>query len=257
MEGLTEHLCDTLHLSSPSMSTKSFFFYFCGTPLIFQCCHSILPLLVWSRTASPLLLPPIQSSLLYRLLAMLSMVGALQDELHRHICRELKPIFHRGTYDVVLNNCNHFSDRLCMYLLGRRLPEEVLRQPRLWTVTEVPLSASLQTVVLGLFGTGLDIVRAGTTVGVTNPCLEKAPLQIDWIGELPAFLVLHAAPCFDQRTCFLTCQESALFFLGSFSVLLGMTQVVHKTCVMQRGGLKRLIERKSVDHEGAMTGARA
>lgn len=53
-----------------------------------------------------------------------------QDELHRHICRELKPIFHRGTYDVVLNNCNHFSDRLCMYLLGRRLPEEVLRQPR-------------------------------------------------------------------------------------------------------------------------------
>uniref|UniRef100_A0A7S1FB10 PPPDE domain-containing protein n=1 Tax=Noctiluca scintillans TaxID=2966 RepID=A0A7S1FB10_NOCSC len=51
-----------------------------------------------------------------------------QEELHHFICRELKPMFHRGTYDVVLNNCNHFSDRLCMYLLGQRLPDEVLRQ---------------------------------------------------------------------------------------------------------------------------------
>jgi len=40
----------------------------------------------------------------------------------------LQPVFHRDTYDHITNNCNHFTDRLCMYLLGRRLPDEVLQQ---------------------------------------------------------------------------------------------------------------------------------
>mmetsp|Transcript_66115 Transcript_66115/g.158169 ORF Transcript_66115/g.158169 Transcript_66115/m.158169 type:complete len:589 (-) Transcript_66115:89-1855(-) len=51
-----------------------------------------------------------------------------QDELHNFVCKELKPIFHRNTYDVVVNNCNHFSDKLCEYLVGKSLPEEVHRQ---------------------------------------------------------------------------------------------------------------------------------
>lgn len=52
-----------------------------------------------------------------------------QDELHRFIVQELKPEFHRGTYDAIVNNCNHFSQRLTLWLTGRDLPEEVLSQP--------------------------------------------------------------------------------------------------------------------------------
>lgn len=52
-----------------------------------------------------------------------------QEELHDFIVNDLKPIFHRETYDIINNNCNHFSDRLSMYLTGRHLPEEVLSQP--------------------------------------------------------------------------------------------------------------------------------
>jgi len=52
-----------------------------------------------------------------------------QDELHEYVVNELKPLFHRNTYDVVTNNCNHFTDRVCMYLLGRHVPEEVMLQP--------------------------------------------------------------------------------------------------------------------------------
>jgi len=51
-----------------------------------------------------------------------------QDELHDFIVTELKPIFHRDTYDVICNNCNHFSDRVCMYLTGRHLPEDIRQQ---------------------------------------------------------------------------------------------------------------------------------
>ncbi|CAE7227526.1 desi1 [Symbiodinium pilosum] len=51
-----------------------------------------------------------------------------QDELHDFIVNDLKPIFHRDTYDVVCNNCNHFSDRVAMFLTGRPLPEDVRNQ---------------------------------------------------------------------------------------------------------------------------------
>lgn len=52
-----------------------------------------------------------------------------QADLHKFIVREMKPIFNRETYDIVTSNCNHFADRLCLFLTGRHLPEEVLRQP--------------------------------------------------------------------------------------------------------------------------------
>eukprot|EP00913_Durusdinium_trenchii_P016328 g15347.t1 len=49
-------------------------------------------------------------------------------ELHDFIVCELKPIFHRDTYDVICNNCNHFSDRVSMYLTGNHLPQDILLQ---------------------------------------------------------------------------------------------------------------------------------
>eukprot|EP00929_Paragymnodinium_shiwhaense_P001148 TRINITY_DN101376_c0_g1_i1.p1 TRINITY_DN101376_c0_g1~~TRINITY_DN101376_c0_g1_i1.p1 ORF type:complete len:616 (+),score=117.33 TRINITY_DN101376_c0_g1_i1:158-2005(+) len=53
-----------------------------------------------------------------------------QDELHEFIVTELKPLFQRETYDVVQNNCNHFTDKVSMFLLGRHVPDEVLSQPQ-------------------------------------------------------------------------------------------------------------------------------
>lgn len=52
-----------------------------------------------------------------------------QEELHSHIVEELKPIFHRDTYDALDCNCNHFSAAILRYLNNSVLPEEVLRQP--------------------------------------------------------------------------------------------------------------------------------
>jgi len=52
-----------------------------------------------------------------------------QEELHSHIVEDLKPVFHRETYDAIDCNCNHFAQRILDYLNGSVLPEEVLRQP--------------------------------------------------------------------------------------------------------------------------------
>lgn len=48
-----------------------------------------------------------------------------QSELHKYIVDELKPKFHRDTYDAIDFNCNNFTNELCQYLCGKDLPPEV------------------------------------------------------------------------------------------------------------------------------------
>jgi hypothetical protein len=60
-----------------------------------------------------------------------------RDELHSFIVDELKPVFTREAYDAARNNCNHFTDRVSMYLVGKHIPEEVLRQPELMMQTNL------------------------------------------------------------------------------------------------------------------------
>lgn len=60
-----------------------------------------------------------------------------RDELHAFIVDELKPVFTREAYDAARNNCNHFTDRVCMFLVGKHIPEEVLRQPELMLSTNI------------------------------------------------------------------------------------------------------------------------
>mmetsp|Transcript_124615 Transcript_124615/g.265828 ORF Transcript_124615/g.265828 Transcript_124615/m.265828 type:complete len:455 (+) Transcript_124615:113-1477(+) len=54
-----------------------------------------------------------------------------REELHAFVAQTLRPLFKRENYDAAFNNCNHFTDRVSMYLLGKHIPEEVLCQPEL------------------------------------------------------------------------------------------------------------------------------
>jgi len=60
-----------------------------------------------------------------------------RDELHTFVVDELKPLFSREAYDAARNNCNHFTNRVSMYLVGKHIPEEVLLQPELMLQTSV------------------------------------------------------------------------------------------------------------------------
>jgi len=60
-----------------------------------------------------------------------------RDELHAFIVDDLKPVFNREAYDAARNNCNHFTDRVSMYLVGRHIPEEILDQPQLMLDTNL------------------------------------------------------------------------------------------------------------------------
>jgi len=73
-----------------------------------------------------------------------------KDELHAFIVDELKPIFTREAYDAARNNCNHFTDKVTMYLVGRHIPEEVLRQPEL--MMQSSLGRTLRPILTKVLG---------------------------------------------------------------------------------------------------------
>lgn len=78
-------------------------------------------------------------------------------ELLKFLRRELAHKFNSESYDVLNNNCNHFSDAVCVFLLNRHLPEEILQQPALvMNSRAVQIVRPLLNKVLGrLDGTGL------------------------------------------------------------------------------------------------------
>lgn len=50
------------------------------------------------------------------------------DELHHYIVAQMKAVYNRGTYDVIKNNCNHFADQVCSWLVGHGIPKKVRDQ---------------------------------------------------------------------------------------------------------------------------------
>lgn len=54
-----------------------------------------------------------------------------REEVIHHIGIDLAHEFHKNAYDALTHNCNHFSDKLMMYLTNEHLPEEILKQPEL------------------------------------------------------------------------------------------------------------------------------
>mmetsp|Transcript_142841 Transcript_142841/g.456214 ORF Transcript_142841/g.456214 Transcript_142841/m.456214 type:complete len:633 (-) Transcript_142841:54-1952(-) len=53
-----------------------------------------------------------------------------REEVRSHMARHLASEFTRARYDVMTRNCNHFSDRLCSFLLNEHVPDEVMSQPQ-------------------------------------------------------------------------------------------------------------------------------
>jgi len=53
----------------------------------------------------------------------------LREEVWDHMRRSLASEFTRERYDVLTHNCNHFSDKLCLFLMNEHIPDEVLHQP--------------------------------------------------------------------------------------------------------------------------------
>lgn len=74
-----------------------------------------------------------------------------REELHAFVGQRLGPLFRRDTYDAAFNNCNHFTDQVSMYLLGKHIPEEVLGQPEM--LLRSTLGRALRPILTFALGT--------------------------------------------------------------------------------------------------------
>lgn len=83
-----------------------------------------------------------------------------QQELHKFIVKELQPLFNRNVYDIIHRNCNHFSDRVCAFLTGKNMPNEVVQQPEY--LSQLPAARFLRPVLNRCLGAinGGDVFSA-------------------------------------------------------------------------------------------------
>lgn len=51
-----------------------------------------------------------------------------EDEFVRFMVREVHPVFTKEAYNLLSFNCNHCSDRLCLWLTGNHVPDSILNQ---------------------------------------------------------------------------------------------------------------------------------
>lgn len=90
-----------------------------------------------------------------------------QEELHDYVCDNLTPLFTLDSYDTLSNNCNHFTDKVLLFLVGRSLQKDILQQED--KILAMPgmkmLLPAFKIMVRGLYGDG---GKRGTTVAASS-----------------------------------------------------------------------------------------
>mmetsp|Transcript_74081 Transcript_74081/g.130975 ORF Transcript_74081/g.130975 Transcript_74081/m.130975 type:complete len:673 (-) Transcript_74081:115-2133(-) len=115
-------------------------------------------------------------------------------ELQSFLDRRTRSDFTRQSYDVLHHNCNNFSDSVSQYLVGRRIPEEVLRLPD--AALQAP--AMLKPLLNGWLSRAEAQARSGRNAGgreLRPPPLERQPhaseMQPMGNGQVVSVLPVH------------------------------------------------------------------
>lgn len=85
-------------------------------------------------------------------------------ELFAEYLRELQEIYSHSSYDLFDRNCNHFSDEIAQFLVGKSIPSEITSLPQ--TVLQTPFGQMLRPM---LAQTMAPVVAAPTS----NPAVMR------------------------------------------------------------------------------------
>lgn len=99
-----------------------------------------------------------------------------KEELHLWVVEELKPLFTRANYDLLENNCNHFTNRIAFWLTGNHLPDEVMGQAD--SIKQMPVLMQMLKPVFRVAaectGINMSSCHSCTTEGESFGCLVAA-----------------------------------------------------------------------------------
>lgn len=120
----------------------------------------------------------------------------------RALLRYLNPFFQKGTYDILLKNCNSFSDVALFYLTGARLEARYSRMERMMCAT-TPVSTSVLNRLFRSYMEHSTGKACEVDVYVANPrAQEFSPDDIiSYIGENDDAGVPAAASTWEEPGC--------------------------------------------------------
>lgn len=103
-----------------------------------------------------------------------------REALHQFVVEELRAVFNKSSYDALYNNCNHYADRVCMYLCKRHIPDYILQQHK--QLAKLP--------ALRLMRPFLDQWLGGGMAGSNANRVEATELEASKDGKLFARMEL-------------------------------------------------------------------
>lgn len=106
----------------------------------------------------------------------------LRDEVWHIVARQFAREFTKESYDVLTHNCNHFSDKLSMFLLNEHIPTEVRKQPEM--VMDTMTAKALRPLLNRWLG-GFQAEDGRRTDG------GEAERQM-WLDVLPGALIVFS-----------------------------------------------------------------
>lgn len=88
-------------------------------------------------------------------------------EVESYFYRELDANFTEANYDILENNCNHFSDQASLFMLGQQIPEEIRRQP------ERAMNAPMVRLFRPMLNQYLGRVEGDSTMAETDEAVQE------------------------------------------------------------------------------------
>ena len=69
----------------------------------------------------------------------------VDEALFEQFLVEVHPRYNVGTYGLLEHNCNNFSDEVCEFLVGKNIPEHIVKLPN--EVMDTPFGASIRPML--------------------------------------------------------------------------------------------------------------
>ena len=106
----------------------------------------------------------------------------VDEALFQTFLDEVHSRFNVGTYSLLEHNCNNFSDECCEFLVGKKIPEHILRLPS--EVLDTPFGAAIKPM-LNVFENTMRNTRGTTVFAEDSDAISEGRSEVLGSSSLP------------------------------------------------------------------------
>ena len=106
----------------------------------------------------------------------------VDEALFQTFLDEVHSRFNVGTYSLLEHNCNNFSDECCEFLVGKKIPEHILRLPN--EILETPFGQSIKPFLKVMENT-MRNTRGTTVFAEDSDAISEGRSEVLGSSSLP------------------------------------------------------------------------